>query len=90
MRREVRAGKGQGMGRRRTVQGGGQGTSNMLRMFVTLDVSKATGWLNAVADCAVESKWGHTARSEERPGRREREGGGGGVQAQCAGVHGPD
>ena len=28
-------------------------TQNMACMFVTLDVSKLSGWLNAVADCRV-------------------------------------
>ena len=72
MRREVRAGKGQGMGRRRTVQGGGQGTSNMLRMFVTLDVSKATGWSNFPAVCVPWSRKGGIrcgARSGPEGGR---------------------
>eukprot|EP00964_Phaeocystis_antarctica_P043952 scaffold25221_cov36-Phaeocystis_antarctica.AAC.1 len=38
-------------------------------MFVTLEVSKLSGWLNADAYCR-ESKGGHTVRGEVRPGRR--------------------
>ena len=36
-------------------------TMNMKRMFVTLEVSKLSGWLNAVASCR-ESNGGHTVR----------------------------
>ena len=36
---------------------------NMPAMFVTLDVSKLSGWLNALASCR-ESKGGHTVRGE--------------------------
>ena len=39
-------------------------------MFVTLDVSKVSGWLNAVAYCR-ESKGGHTVRGELRVRKRE-------------------
>ena len=38
-------------------------TSNMYFMPVTLDASKLSGWLNAVAACR-ESKGGHTVRGE--------------------------
>jgi len=31
-------------------------TWNMLYMFVTLDVSKLSGWLNAYANCRVEKR----------------------------------
>ena len=31
-------------------------TSNMLPMFVTLDVSKLSGWLNADTPCRVERR----------------------------------
>ena len=31
-------------------------TPNILRMLVTLDVSKLSGWLNALADCRVERR----------------------------------
>ena len=34
-------------------------TQNMPNMFVTLEVSKLSGWLNALASCR-ESKGGHT------------------------------
>ena len=40
----------------------------MLRMFLTLDVSKLSGWLNADAYCR-ESTGGHTVRGELRGGR---------------------
>ena len=39
-------------------------------MLVTLDVSKLSGWLNAVAPCRVERE-GHAMRGEVRAGRRE-------------------
>ena len=38
-------------------------------MFVTLEVSKLSGWLNADAPCR-ESKGGHAVRDDVRPGRR--------------------
>ena len=38
-------------------------TKNMERMFLALEVSKLSGWLNAVADCR-ESNGGHTVRGE--------------------------
>ena len=39
------------------VHAGGRGhTKNMLCMIVTLDVSKLSGWLNALADCRGESR----------------------------------
>ena len=38
-------------------------TLNMRYMFVTLDVSKASGWLNAFAFCR-ESNGGHAVRGE--------------------------
>ena len=37
-------------------------------MFVTLEVSKLSSWLNAFADCR-ESNGGHTVRGEVRTGR---------------------
>ena len=66
---------------------GGQGTRaertlNMDCMFVTLDVSKLSGWLNADAICRVERR-ACDARGEVRPGRREALGGG-----DAIGVHG--
>ena len=43
----------------------------MLYMFVTMEVSKLSGWLNADADCR-ESKGGHAMVSQMmRAGRRE-------------------
>ena len=59
-------------------------TLNMFHMFVTWDVSKLSGWLNAVASCRIEE--GHVMRAEVcRPG-------GGGARARGAvavasGVH---
>ena len=56
MRSEVWAGGG------RTWAGGSaraactERTRNMPFMSVTLDVSKLSGWLNALADCRVEKK----------------------------------
>ena len=46
---------------------------NMERMVMTLEVSKLSGWLNALASCA-RSKRRHTMPGEVRPGRREAEG----------------
>eukprot|EP00964_Phaeocystis_antarctica_P117930 scaffold81772_cov49-Phaeocystis_antarctica.AAC.3 len=40
-------------------------------MFVTLEVSKLSGWLNADARCR-ESKGGHTVRARLRASRRGR------------------
>eukprot|EP00964_Phaeocystis_antarctica_P025189 scaffold14136_cov49-Phaeocystis_antarctica.AAC.1 len=42
---------------------GEERTENMNSMLVTLEVSKLSGWLNAVADCR-ESKGGHAVRGE--------------------------
>ena len=44
-------------------------TANMSNMFVTLDVSKLTGWLKAVANCRVESRACDAGRGV-RAGRR--------------------
>eukprot|EP00964_Phaeocystis_antarctica_P118377 scaffold82165_cov75-Phaeocystis_antarctica.AAC.3 len=41
----------------------------MVSMFVTLDVSKVTGWLNDNATCRVEWR-AHTVQGESRAGRR--------------------
>ena len=68
----MRAGRWEGVGRRRrkhragedpTVEVAGRAraerTRNMFCMFVTLDVSRLNGWLNAVALCRVEREgWG--------------------------------
>ena len=42
-------------------------------MVVTLDVSKLTGWLNAVASCRVEGmRWSYVMRGElRRPQRKQ-------------------
>ena len=50
---------------------GEERTWNMLRMSVTLEVSKLSGWLNADASCR-EPKRGHTVRGEVRAGRGGR------------------
>ncbi len=61
-------------------------TTKMLLIAVTLDVSKLSGWLNAVALCR-ESKRGHTKRGEVRVGRLED---GGSAVAQVACRVGPE
>eukprot|EP00964_Phaeocystis_antarctica_P086599 scaffold54860_cov49-Phaeocystis_antarctica.AAC.2 len=85
MRGEVRPGGGRRRARgARSVQGRGlncrlgaghgeERTSNMRPMFMTLEVSKLSGWLNALANCR-ESKGGHTVRCEVWPLRREAAG----------------
>ena len=50
-------------GRARAVR---QRTMNMSAMFVTLDVSKLSGWLKADACCQVESRACVTGRGAER------------------------
>ena len=40
-------------------------TENIWRMFVTLDVSKLSGWLNADAPCRVERR-AHAGRGAAR------------------------
>jgi len=86
MRGEVRAGRREGVGcgvvaAQAGVHGEGptQGwgararaerTQNMRYMFVTLEVSKLSGWLNFRADCRVEREK-HAMRGEVRAGRRE-------------------
>ena len=69
MRGKVRAGRREGVGwprRKRHARGGpdsrvgararAERTRNMPSMFVTLDVSKLSGWLNAFANCRVERR----------------------------------
>ena len=87
VRGEVQAGRAGGGGRSRcthSVQkglncrfGAGHGeehTRNIHCMFVTLEVSKLSGWLNAFAFCR-ESKGGHAVWGEgQRPGRQEAAG----------------
>ena len=46
---------------------GKERTANTDCMFVTLEVSKLSGWLNAFAFCR-ESKGGHAVRGEVRAG----------------------
>ena len=57
----------------------------MAPMFVTPEVSKLSGWLNADARCR-ESKGGHTVRGEVRPGRWEAAGEGGASSVQGRGL----
>ena len=38
------------------ARAGAERTQNMLRMVVTLDVSKLSGWLNAFASCRTERR----------------------------------
>eukprot|EP00964_Phaeocystis_antarctica_P032219 scaffold18260_cov57-Phaeocystis_antarctica.AAC.3 len=52
---------------------GEERTENMATMYVTLEVSKLSGWLNADADCR-ESNRGHAVRGEVRAGRRQAAG----------------
>eukprot|EP00964_Phaeocystis_antarctica_P093723 scaffold60556_cov62-Phaeocystis_antarctica.AAC.1 len=52
-------------------------------MVVTLDVSKLSGWLNAVADCRVERR-AYDAERDVRAGRR----GGVGRRQHTSGMHG--
>ena len=83
MRGDVRAGRWEATGDRaaRSVQGGGfdcrleaghgeERTRNMSPTFVTLEVSKLSGWLNADAPCR-ESQGGHAVLGKVRAGRRE-------------------
>ena len=53
------------------VRGGQERTLNMASMFVTREVSKLSGWLNAGAYCR-ESKGGRTVRGGVRASRRGR------------------
>ena len=63
----------------------------MYHMFVTLEVSKLSGWLNADAYCR-ESNGGHTVRGKVRPGRREAAGerAGEGLTAGLGAGHGEE
>ena len=91
VRGELRASRREGGGRPRRQAackggrdcrlGAGHGeerTRNICNMFVTPEVSKLSGWLNALAFCR-ESKGGHTVRGEVRPWRRRTTA----VQAVC-------
>ena len=53
----------------------GERTSNMERMFVTLDVSKVSGWLNANMNCRVEM--GNICDAGRGAGREAAQSGGG-------------
>jgi hypothetical protein len=57
-------------------------TTNMRRMFVTLDVSQLSGWLNAVAYCRIEKE---ATCDAGPPGRR---GGAVGQRGGASGMHG--
>ena len=46
-------------------------TENIWRMVVTLDASKVSGWLNALAPCRAERGACTTCAGEVRAGRRE-------------------
>ena len=70
------------------MEGWGQGTgsertSNMRFMSVTLDVSKASGWLNADARCRVKGR-AYDAERGVGSGRRE----GVGRRQRTSGMHG--
>ena len=56
----------QGLG----VRARAERTVSMAPIVVTLEVSKLSGWLKAVARCRVERE-GHAMRGEVRAGRRE-------------------
>jgi hypothetical protein len=93
MRGEMRAGRREGMGRRRRKRhargrpdsrlGGrrarAERTLNMYPMVVTLEVSRLSGWLNADATCRVGSRVCNAGR-----GARRLAGGHGAAAAQAA------
>jgi len=60
-------------------------TENMYPMFVTLDVSRLSGWLNVFADCRVEREaWEEGGmQAGGRGGGRGRRG----VRKKACGVH---
>ena len=76
----VRAGRREGAGWRRRkrmaqlkavgARARAERTRNMSPMFVTLDVSKLSGWLNAFAFCRVEGRV-YAMWEKVRSGRRE-------------------
>ena len=58
-------------------------TENMAAMFVTLEVSKLSGWLNADASCRVERKAYDAERDAGREGGRAwGDGGASGMRAR--------
>ena len=71
---------------------GEERTQNMLCMFVTLEVSKLSGWLNADAYCRVERR----AYGAGRGAAREAGGGGrtrckqGGIDCRLGAGHGEE
>eukprot|EP00964_Phaeocystis_antarctica_P042029 scaffold24071_cov57-Phaeocystis_antarctica.AAC.2 len=48
----------------------GESTPNMFNVMMTLDVSKASGWWNALASCRAEMR-AYDARGKVRAGRWE-------------------
>ena len=98
MRGEVRAGRRKGVGRRQRkrhargmdpTEGWGarsraERTRNMANMFVTLDVSKLSGWLKAYAFCRVERRAYDAGMAACREAGRAWSGGG------ASDMHGPD
>jgi hypothetical protein len=67
---------GEGDSRLLGVRARAERTSNMLRMLVTLEVSRLSGWLKAAADCQVEGRGtcdaGRGARREAGRWRHKR------------------
>ena len=59
-----------GLGCRLGAGHGEERTPNIWCMVVTLEVSRLSGWLNAVAYCR-ESHGGHTVRGEVQVGRQQ-------------------
>jgi len=58
-------------------------TKNMLRMVVTLEVSKLSGWLKANADCRVEGRASNAGGGEVWEPEGGRAWDGGGTQEAC-------
>ena len=99
MREEVRPGGREGVGwqrRRRHARGGSDSrlwggraraerTRNMAAMSVTLDVSKLSGWLNALASCRVERRACDAGRGAARQTGRLQGVGCGGDALACTG-----
>ena len=85
-------------GRRRRKQGAGrtrlrrllagaraERTANIISIVVTLDVSKLSGWLNAIAYCRVEREAWEEGREAGRAGGLRACGGGGGTSSALGG-----
>ena len=88
---EARAGRREGAERRRRhARGPTEGwararagrTRNMLFMFVTVDVSKLSVWLNADATCRVEGRAYDAGRGADREAGRH---GAAAAQTACTG-----